>query len=649
MAKLRTDIQGLRAIAVLLVVIYHAGVPALAGGYVGVDVFFVISGFLITTHLVNSMNSSTSFSFAAFYSRRARRLLPAAVVTLVLSVLFSLIWLPPLSWPNMLRDAAATAMYVPNLLFGYVGTDYLADQTPSVFQHYWSLGLEEQFYLVWPLILFGSIYLGRRTNRTLLWVLGALTAGSFLLGWWMTYWNQPLAFFLLPTRAWELGVGGVVAVTLLAYPRVSEPAFWKPIITWVGVGGILAAALAFSSATPFPSFNAALPVVATALVVIGGSGRSAADFVLSLPIMQFFGRISYSLYLVHWPLIVIPQAAVGAQHPLPLIATIGLSTIGVPLAWVLWRYVEEPGRRGTWKMAASAPRVLGVSLAAGLTIAAVAVLGMRSVTEIPLYADRDAPRTIVSPFPGGTPFVPRNLVVDLWDVRSDNASIYESGCHRSRASTNADGCQVGDPTKPRVALFGDSHAANWFPAFERLAQEDVIYLDSNTKSSCASATVNDPLYESCTLWRQGVIARLNENPPDIVVLANSVETNLELTPNWGTALHATIQALPGMSRVVVLADVQRWSFDPPTCLSQRLYNAFDCSSPVSPTSLAAIELDRLGAESAEAEFVNLYHYFCASQCPAIIGNTIVMRDNSHFTATFSELLAPVLRNAIGLG
>lgn len=648
MAKLRTDIQGLRAVAVLLVVVYHAGLPAFGGGYVGVDVFFVISGFLITTHLVTSIDAK-SFSFTGFYARRARRLLPAALTTLILSVVCSMIWLPPLAWPQMLRDAAATAMYVPNVLFGYVGTDYLADHTPSVFQHYWSLGLEEQFYLLWPPFLLGATLLARKSYRRLLWFIIALTAASFLLGWWMTLRNQPWAFFLLPTRAWELGVGGIVAVLLIAWPRLSEPTWWKPIVTWSGLAGIGVAALLFTEETPFPSFNAALPVVATALVVFGGSGRSAADCVLSLPFVQFFGKISYSLYLVHWPLVVIPQAAIGAQHPLPLAAKIGLSAIGVPLAWALWRYVEEPGRQGTWIWTTSARRVLVAAVASGVTIAAVAVLAMRVVTSFPLHTDRDAPETVITAFPEGTTFVPANLAVDLWSARSDNAVIYSNGCHQERASIDSAGCQLGDPKKPHVALFGDSHAANWFPAFERLANDGLIYLDSNTKSSCASAAVEDPFYASCEVWRQKVIARLVQDPPDIVVLANSVETNLQLEPDWSSALSETARALNGSSRVVVFADVQRWKFDPPTCLSQRLDNALDCSSPPSAASLAATQLDRDGADRAGATFVDLRDYFCASQCPAIIGNTVVMRDNSHFTATYSALLAPLVRDAVGLG
>jgi hypothetical protein len=238
--------------------------------------------------------------------------------------------------------------------------------------------------------------------------------------------------------------------------------------------------------------------------------------------------------------------------------------------------------------------------------------------------------------------------VDLWSTRSDNAEIYGNGCHRDRANTDGAGCQFGDPTKPHVALFGDSHAANWFPALERLAQDGVIYLDSNTKSSCASAAVDDPLYGSCTIWRDRVIDRFAEDPPEIVVLANSVETNSGLTPDWSSALSTTIKALPSSSRVVVFADVQRWKFDPPTCLSQRLYNALDCSSPPSADSIAATVEDREGAESSGAAFVDFHEYFCALQCPAIIGNTVVMRDNSHFTATYSALLAPIVRGALGL-
>src|SRR5690625_3280952 len=210
-SSFRPDVQGLRAIAVRLVVLYHAGLQTLSGGFVGVDVFFVISGFLITTHLLESLQTHGRIPFASFYAKRARRILPASLLVAGLTVVAAWLWMPPLLMTQVFEGAVATALYVPNILFAVEGTEYLAETSPSVFQHYWSLGIEEQFYLFWPAILAAGFWLARRSERRLLYGVAALTLVSFIACVvWMDI-SQSWTFFSLPTRAWELGVGGLLA------------------------------------------------------------------------------------------------------------------------------------------------------------------------------------------------------------------------------------------------------------------------------------------------------------------------------------------------------------------------------------------------------------------------------------------------------
>lgn len=210
-SSFRPDVQGLRAIAVMLVVLYHAGVQTLSGGFVGVDVFFVISGFLITTHLLESLQTHGRIPFASFYAKRARRILPASLLVAGLTVVAAWLWMPPLLMTQVFEGAVATALYVPNLLFAVEGTEYLAETSPSVFQHYWSLGIEEQFYLFWPALLTLGFWLVRRSERRLLYAVAVLTLASFIACVvWMEI-SQPWTFFSLPTRAWELGAGALVA------------------------------------------------------------------------------------------------------------------------------------------------------------------------------------------------------------------------------------------------------------------------------------------------------------------------------------------------------------------------------------------------------------------------------------------------------
>ena len=266
----RPDIQGLRAIAVLLVVLFHSGVETLSGGYVGVDVFFVISGFLITTHLLETLARDGRISFGAFYAKRARRILPAALLVATLTLVAAWIWMSPLLMRSVVGGAIATALYVPNVFFALEDTDYLAETTPSVFQHYWSLGIEEQFYLLWPALLAVGFWLCHRRERHVMVLVAAVTAASFLAGVAMMGISEPWAFFSLPTRAWELGVGGLVAFLLRSGARWLQ---WRRtgLLAWAGLAGIVAIAVTLDEGTAFPGWIAALPVLATAAMIIGGA------------------------------------------------------------------------------------------------------------------------------------------------------------------------------------------------------------------------------------------------------------------------------------------------------------------------------------------------------------------------------------------
>lgn len=316
--EFRADIQGMRAIAVLAVVLYHAGLPYLPGGYVGVDIFFVISGFLITSHLVRSLEQHGRIQLADFYAKRVRRILPASVLVLILTVLASIIWLPSQLFQDVWRGAVATAVYLPNVYFAIKGTDYLAETTPSVFQHYWSLGIEEQFYILYPLLLLACWKIFKN-KRSVLYVVLVCVTVSFLAGLYATSWNQPYAFFLLPFRAWELGVGGLVAIVLSRRASIVPRRYAGP-VGWLGLAIMVTPIFTFSDSTVFPGYWAAIPTVGAALVILAGATRSAhgPGKLLSARPMIWVGGISYSLYLVHWPALTIPQIAAGYNHPLPL-------------------------------------------------------------------------------------------------------------------------------------------------------------------------------------------------------------------------------------------------------------------------------------------------------------------------------------------
>ena len=650
-SRFRSDIQGLRAIAVGAVVLYHAGVPFLPGGYVGVDVFFVISGFLITSHLLTGLQRDGRVHFASFYAKRARRILPASFTVLAVSVVAALIWYPPLLLREVWLGAVATALYVPNYLFAAEGTNYLAESIPSLFQHYWSLGVEEQFYLVWPLLLALGFLFVKRPKALFGIVLGIVVV-SFAACVLLTFRSQPWAFFALPTRAWELGVGGLVAFLLTYRPKIIA-AVPAAVTGWLGLAGIVGSALLFTSATPFPGYWAAVPVLATAAVIIGGD--SAAPFsprsTLSLRPLLWVGLISYSLYLVHWPLLQVAQAAVGFENPLPLWATLALGALSFPVAWLMYRFVEEPGRKGRWLASARPRRSLLAAGAASIAVVIVATATYVYSNSRPMNAGEAAPETSVGTPPTVTSYVPSNIHPTLRAVADDQPVIYADGCHLDFPDTNLQECVYGDPEAPRIVLFGDSHAAQWFPALLGYAEANGYSLENRTKSSCPSISAdilrNGVPYIECSAWRDEVIDRIEAEHPALVVLANYGVAPLadpggSYATAWGNALGATLDAIGPPT--VVLADTPDLRSTPSVCLSANLDSAMECALPRSEAldspARAAEESTAAGHDSA---YVDLTDYICSSDlCAPILGNTLVYRDAHHITATFSAELASAL-------
>jgi peptidoglycan/LPS O-acetylase OafA/YrhL len=315
----RPDIEGLRAIAVLAVVLFHAGVPGIRGGYVGVDIFFVLSGFLITGLLLREHQRRGSVSLPAFYARRARRILPAATLVLIVTVLATYYWLGYIRGAVTALDGRWTAAFAANLRFALQGTDYFGHRmAPSPLRHYWSLAVEEQFYLVWPalLLLTATVARGVALRKKLVAVLAVIVIGSF--GWSVveTRMDPVWAFFSPLTRAWELGIGALLALGTTWLRRL--PDHLGPWLSWAGLLAVLLSLVLLTSRTAFPGYAAALPVLGTALVIIAGTLRpaSGAEAVLGRAPLQWLGKASYSWYLTHWPVLIIAGAL--AMTPLSL-------------------------------------------------------------------------------------------------------------------------------------------------------------------------------------------------------------------------------------------------------------------------------------------------------------------------------------------
>ncbi|WP_192498655.1 acyltransferase family protein [Ornithinimicrobium pratense] len=397
----RADIEGLRAVAVLGVLLWHAGVAWFPGGFTGVDVFFVVSGFLMSSLLLEEARERGRIDIGRFYARRARRLLPAALTALVGTAVLTLLLLPRSRWAEIGGDLLASATFLVNWRMASRSVDYLdLERAPSPLQHYWSLAVEEQFYLIWPILLLLILLVAKGRARVftrLSWTTTlALFAGSLWLSWWWTQ-QDPSAYFVTPTRIFELMLGALVALGALAWPRI--PRALAAAVGWGGLGMVAASLLLIDADTPFPGTWALLPTVGTAMVLIAGpaAGPWGPVAVLRHVLLQWVGRLSYSLYLWHWPFVAIAAdlAGVGRGGPDVLPVQWGLLAVLVSVvpAWLSFRYIEDPVRRHGRTLAGQLPaaavtwRTLRLGLNCILTGALLGVVVLASAPSSATRAD----------------------------------------------------------------------------------------------------------------------------------------------------------------------------------------------------------------------------------------------------------------------
>lgn len=559
--------------AILAVVAYHAHVGFLSGGYIGVDVFYVISGYLITDLLWREVTATGGVSLRGFYARRARRLLPAAMLVLVVTVVASLLLMPPLLVGTVWKDGLACALYVGNYRFALQRTDYLAVSTSvSPLLNYWSLGVEEQFYLVWPLLLIAAAALWRRGRRrgegrgsgscaggseipprvVALVALAALCAGSFVLSLWLTRVDEPWAFFSLPTRAWELAVGGLLA---LATPELRRALGRAPgfaaALGWGGLVAIVVGCVVFGADTAFPGTAALVPVGGAGGVIVSGlaAGARGPVAVLGTALMRAVGRISYSWYLWHYPVLVLAPYAIGGI--VPEWGYVALAAGSAVLAAITYRLVERPVRF-TPRLTRSPAR----SLRAGLVLSAAGVLASGAVAlaapavsghgRAPVAAIRPgtsatgpsgsgaarpsgsgsagrgsgagssgrsgsggaSPSTTVAPAlvalrsaesqveatvaaAVATKTVPSNLDPALSQAAASEPPPMVDGCLLGFTQVVGPTCLFGDTNASRsIVLFGDSHASMWYPAVDAYAVAHHYRLYVWTKAACPPVDIS---------------------------------------------------------------------------------------------------------------------------------------------------------------
>ena len=696
--KFRPDIEGLRAIAVLAVVLFHAEVPGLGGGYVGVDVFFVISGFLITGLLWREAHSTGTVRLRGFYGARARRLLPASAFVGVVTMIASALVLPPLQVPAVMYDGIASALYVSNFWFIGQQVDYFtASMSASPFLHYWSLGVEEQFYLVWPALILATAWLIRKvrrrtrteattSQRPYLVMLVLVAVVSLALSLAITYIVPFVAFFSLPTRAWQLALGGLVALTAHKWhdltPRTAA------IIGWAGLAMILVACTWLTEETLYPGFAALLPTLGAVLVIVAGCATPAQGCgrLLGVPPMRAIGRISYSWYLWHWPILILVPAALG--HAMGLPARLLAALVSAGLAFLTLRLLENPLRFAT-PIRTSAWRSLGLGAVATAIAVCVGVTVLKVMPPPVGLGTPAKPLTITAqPVPAGSGIgaydaavrqlftqvgagvaasvdlgaVPSNLTPALADAPGEFTALFRDGCLRNLFDSGVPECASGDTSsKTTVALIGDSEATMWRSAFEQVAEQRHWRLETMGRGGCTPLDlhITDAVAKllsaaMCTQWREQVITRLRAEHPRLVVVSmlRAYGIGRGYSPGFSSYDPAWLDALTRLTRelrdigatVLVLGPVPSPLTNVPICLSGHLDNASACA----PTRSAAVNQSGIDAEAnatraAGGHYADLNDLFCTTdRCPVIVGNSLVYFDAIHLTTEHSLLLAPVM-------
>lgn len=682
----RRDVEGIRAIAVLVVLFYHADVPGFGGGFVGVDIFFVVSGFLITGLLLRELTAKGRVDFVRFYGRRAKRLLPAGTLVLVVTAAATWMWLPQSRWPAVVTDIRGSALFVANWVFAARSTDYLgAQEAPSPVQHYWSLSVEEQFYFLWPALLTVAagyaVRRGMAPRRGLLICMCAVLVPSLGYSIAATDRSPAGAYFSSMTRIWEMALGGVLALTMSEAVRLDRR--WRTGIGWAGLLAVIAAVILIDEQTPFPGSAALVPTLGAAGLIVAGSGSPSGRLSrgISAPVMVWIGGLSYSLYLWHWPVLAIVRELQPDAGWVLLLAC-ALSTVG--LSWVSLRLIENPVRHAA---VLSRRRHLSLMLGAGLVAVSLLAAGLLARLSDPgatgddahVPADRLGAAVLrdtawVSSHPApeatATPLIPGPAAAPR-----DNAAPYSDGCQVGSQSDTLRVCQYGtEGAAVDIVIAGDSHATSWVPTLTELARQQGWSLRTMLKSQCPltdsvvsiSAGGEAQPYLSCEEWKTQARAALQDDPPDLL-LTTSVNYVVVLDAGGnrldGTARSAEIRrGFNGVARAasawgitpVFIADAPIMlkdgnPFHAPDCVAAHEADLASCATSRRTAVDDRGPIDRLLSSERGNPWrvIDLTDGICLPKwCPSVVGNVIVYRDYAHLTATYARSLAPWMMDAL---
>ncbi|MFO1470698.1 MAG: acyltransferase family protein [Turneriella sp.] len=676
----RADLQGLRAVAVILVFLFHVWPDSIRGGFIGVDAFFVISGFLITSLLLAEVEKTGRLDLADFWSRRLRRLLPAATLVLLVSLYAALRWLPETEWINTAKQVFGSALYVQNWMLVAQSVDYLArEASPTVVQHYWSLSIEEQFYFAWPLIVFVAAWFTRKAGHKFRPFILIYSAGILIVSFiWSSYVlrGTPQGYFTTTTRAWELAIGSTLAIL---WPWLKLNAAFRIALSWVGLAMLMTAAFTVREGFAFPGWIAIVPTLGTAFLILGNQTRFAAATILGTQPLRFIGDISYAIYLWHWPIIVVAKQ-VPQLAGWPAWKFSGAIIVLTLVLSILTKYfVEDPFRSGFLAFGLKANKrrmfVAGSLITALLLIGAGAGVSantwykeekiaaeLKAKEKATIYPKSEYPGAAAmdalepASVPAGLPVKP-NPVVAEYDLGAYAYCMGKTGSFAVRP------CEFGNRNgTTKIVLTGDSHAMQYGTALEKVAKLHDWRLVVLSKPACPFGDF--PVYwegyqrGECEHWKKESYKIIAAMKPDLMITTTARAGVYQQLPSkerqiqgykqyWQKYLDLGIRVAVIRDNPLMRGGPLGW-MSPPSCVYQHSKTPADCDNPRKKSLEDLVDLMVTTAQQMQnVPIIDLSDYFCDKQnCRAVIGNILVYRDNHHITDAFGVTLAPYIDKAV---
>ncbi|MBR8743602.1 acyltransferase family protein [Nocardiopsis sp. MG754419] len=662
-ARRRSDIEGLRAVAALLIAVYHIWFGTVSGG---VDVFLLLTGFLITGSLVRAMERDGRIAFGAFWTKLVKRLFPAGAVVLGAVLAMTYLFFPRSQWTTVIEDVRAAALYYGNWHLALDSVDYMADNAAaSPVQHFWSLAVQGQFYLVWPVVITAAgliaVRLGTRIRRAALVAVGTVFAASLVYSLWITATAPVWAYFDTGARLWEPALGGVLA---LVVHRVNLPGPVRLVAGWVGLVALVLCGLVIGDALPYPGYASLWPTTAALLIILAGAGttengRLSANRLLGLPPLTWLGGHAYTLFLWHWPVLIVYLELTERVRPS---LTGGLMVLGASFAAALLtsRLVDGGVARATRRL-----RAPSWSLAAGVLFV-IPVLVAASLWSESIERDRQLRLELSSnplAYPGATVHLNPEMAAGLPElpIYPDTTTVARDTVDQTREcnaladDTTVVTCAFGDPDSDyTIVMVGSSHVRHWFQAMRTLADQHGWRLVTMTKNACQFSSEEQEyrglVYTECSDWNEQVMDELAEMAPEAVFTLASL-TDREVGEHVPDGFVHQWQRLDLMGiDVIAIRDTPRFDFRVPDCTDRN--DRDECSSPQAESMAVEPPFRHLANVPHNTRFLDMTDYLCEDgTCHGVIGNQLVFYDTNHLSYAFSQSLAvvmePQLLDAVG--